>query len=61
MDEGDDGVFVAFAVHEGECVVVLEHEGCDVEAPDVEHGCVDDVSKRGLRVVGDVFLEGLFF
>jgi hypothetical protein len=61
LDEGDDGVFVAFAVHEGEGVVVLEHDRGDVEAPDVEQGGVDDVGKGGLGIVGDVFLEGLFF
>ena len=45
MDQGEGAFFIGFGVHEGECVVVLEHEGGDVEPPDVEHGGVDYVGE----------------
>ena len=59
LDEGDDAGFVAFGVHEGQSVVVLEHEDGDAEAPDVEHGAVDNEGFGFLRVVGEGFFEEL--
>ena len=45
MEDGDDGIFSSFGIHESECVMVLEHEDGDVKPPDVEHGGVDYVSE----------------
>ena len=55
-EDGEDSFFVAFRVHEGQGVVVLEHNDGNVHLPEMEQGSVDDISEGALRIVGD----GLF-
>ena len=51
-EKGEDCFFVAFGVHEGQGVVVLEHDDGDVHAPQFEEGLVDDVGLGVLWVIG---------
>ena len=55
-EEGEDAFFIAFGVHEGQGVVVLEHDDGDVHAPEFEEGLVDDVREGALGIVGNGFL-----
>lgn len=57
LDEGDDAVFVGFGVHDGDGVVVLEHDNGVAGRPDAKHGGVDYVRQRALWVVGYGFSE----
>ena len=58
-EDGEDSFFVAFRVHEGQGVMILEHDDGDVHLPQVEQGSVDDVSQAALRIVGDGFFKKL--
>ncbi len=58
-EDGEDAFFGGFGIHEGECIVVLEHDNADVEAPDLQEGPVDDVGEGALGIIGDGFLEEL--
>lgn len=42
-DTGNDFVFEVFGIHEGDSVVVLEHNDDVVFPPDVKHGAIDDI------------------
>ena len=58
-EDGEDTFFVAFRVHEGQGVMILEHDDGNVHLPQVEQGSVDDVSQAALRIVGDGFFKKL--
>ena len=56
-EHGDDLVFVLLGIHKGQGVVVVHHDADITLAPDVEHCLIDDICKRGLRIVGNSFAK----
>lgn len=60
-EAGDDGGFEVGGVHEGEGVVIMEHDDAIVLSPDVKHGAIDDLGEGFLGIIGDGRTDGIGF